>query len=1267
MSRSRNRLAEFFPNAPSVLQRERTKTASNAQSGSSSSNSLPRRDLTYVNTDSTTTPRASLGADNSLEDDDPQKASPSDTLTGIGSASSLSSAVSSVFSNQNNSALPQSGGTYNMSALTPLTNTESSPLRKESSPRLGKRTFDAMNDTDGLPTSLGSATMISPALANTITPIQTPPSPVRQARPGPGEVKGLKLVYDPETDVNLSHKDKRKYKPRWKEFGTENETSVPPDPRLAIAGYSAGTYHRRPSKAKLRIAPYVVKPYPFDKNVSVGRSPATKIVAHGFNPLTSDVKVRSLLASFGEIAEFMNHTDPVTGIFLGICSVTYRDKQPTRRGEVLIPATQAASRAEKEGSGHKMDQAIVKIERDPEGTRCRRYVDRALRAKREEREKMAKEEALKRVPPTPVVGPLEPPPNAPKGPSGKGVAMRPTVHPPPPTFQRPAAHALVESEPVIDSIKRQPFIFIAHCYVPVLGTTIAHMKKRLKAYHWKDVRCDPTGYFITFEQSKRGEDEAVRCHQGCNMQPLFTYTMNMDLQQFGNPNYVRSPSPERVAAEAKERAERLRIKMQDEEDYEKERQLRAEKLDTVRAALELLIPNLKEMVLKEIKAKVAVPEIYGLLAPERLEEKRTRLGIQPPIEAEPPRGFTGALSPYVGTPNARTGNHGGRKHLRAGHDRRRREEFMRPVNAFADERRRRTAPTRTRTMVPLHRRLLEFHDEESDDESHTPATLESEEQESRAQSVAPSHATLELDEDGLPVPKSKRRRLEAGWGAESDDEGLDAVARSTLGHLLDKEPEDMAMRELEQVLSTLPRSSGLRKRAAAEVRLRQKAAEDDELFFGGKKEDHTNHLEPAAGDTVPDSDNISIVESMEAVPAVRSTKAKKPKAKRKTKKQLLEERAALKAAAAREAADLADEAEHIDVKDSSDQTPALEPTPTIIEPHMDTPSATQWLPSTTLRRTVEDDDAVVMDVDGWQSYVKDDEDLQLLVSMLANVEPANIGDVELWVWKQKQAKALNNGGVYGIVRKENGIDGYYVPNGTGAARSEGVKKILESEKSKYLPHRIKVQKAREERQRQDKGNADVPTEDSKVSGAIAPGISSRSNRANNRRLVNEMVTHRGGDADSVRFNQLKKRKKLVKFDRSAIHNWGLYAEENITANDMIIEYVGQLVRQRVADDREKQYERQGIGSSYLFRIDEDTLIDATKKGGIARFINHSCMPNCTAKIIKVDGTKRIVIYALRDISKNEELTYDYKFEREWESDDRIPCLCGTTACKGFLN
>ena len=57
---------------------------------------------------------------------------------------------------------------------------------------------------------------------------------------------------------------------------------------------------------------------------------------------------------------------------------------------------------------------------------------------------------------------------------------------------------------------------------------------------------------------------------------------------------------------------------------------------------------------------------------------------------------------------------------------------------------------------------------------------------------------------------------------------------------------------------------------------------------------------------------------------------------------------------------------------------------------------------------------------------------------------------------------------------------------------------------------------------------------------------------------------------------------------------------------MVIEYVGEVVRQAVADERERRYEAAGIGSSYLFRVDHDYIIDATRNGNMARFINHCC-------------------------------------------------------------
>ena len=75
-------------------------------------------------------------------------------------------------------------------------------------------------------------------------------------------------------------------------------------------------------------------------------------------------------------------------------------------------------------------------------------------------------------------------------------------------------------------------------------------------------------------------------------------------------------------------------------------------------------------------------------------------------------------------------------------------------------------------------------------------------------------------------------------------------------------------------------------------------------------------------------------------------------------------------------------------------------------------------------------------------------------------------------------------------------------------------------------------------------------------------------------------------------------------------------------------------------------------------------VDATMKGSVARLINHSCQPNCTAKIITILGDKKIIIYAKTEIEPGDEITYDYHFPIE---DEKIPCLCGSEGCRGSLN
>ena len=519
-------------------------------------------------------------------------------------------------------------------------------------------------------------------------------------------------------------------------------------------------------------------------------------------------------------------------------------------------------------------------------------------------------------------------------------------------------------------------------------------------------------------------------------------------------------------------------------------------------------------------------------------------------------------------------------------------------------------------------------DEDSDDERHTSITRDTEDQESRPLSRASRTSTPFDSESVADTPKHKRRKV-ADW-EEEEKETFDALQKSLLGHLLHKEPEDLATRELELVVGTLPRSSKYGTRARTELYIRQRSKADDDLF------QVKSEIKTGFEDLIDDSAMLD--REQESTPSVdaKVSKAKAKKKSSKSKKQVLEEQEALKAEAKKAKAASKPVAQEtvtkIEQKERElEAVEAIEPTNVHLRLTHDKP-----------RRTVEDDQGLFLDIDGWQHALKDDEDAGLLKRALAEEAAYDFGDAKLWAWRQKEIKALNSDDRADI-RAEAGIRGYYVPNLSGCARTEGFTKILNEEKSKYLPHRIKVQRAREERQAQAKANPTAAAEAAKIAAAekIASTATSRSNRVNNRRLVNDINLQKqsfataNSDADvAIRFNQLKKRKKLVKFDRSAIHGWGLYAEENIAVNDLIIEYVGEKVRQKVADLRELKYEKQGVGSSYLFRMMEDEIVDATKKGGIARFINHSCNPNCTAKIIKVEGEPRIVIYALKDIGKS---------------------------------
>jgi len=134
--------------------------------------------------------------------------------------------------------------------------------------------------------------------------------------------------------------------------------------------------------------------------------------------------------------------------------------------------------------------------------------------------------------------------------------------------------------------------------------------------------------------------------------------------------------------------------------------------------------------------------------------------------------------------------------------------------------------------------------------------------------------------------------------------------------------------------------------------------------------------------------------------------------------------------------------------------------------------------------------------------------------------------------------------------------------------------------------------------------------------------------------------------------------KLYKESKSNINRRGLFANKDIKKDTIIIHYIGKIITKKQTEEDSKFDNGKAI---YLFNINNKYDLDGDFSYNTARLINHSCNPNCQ---VESKGLK-LWISSIRDIKKNEELSYDYGFSFD-ENYKEFPCKCGSNNCCGYI-
>ncbi|CAG5130471.1 unnamed protein product, partial [Candidula unifasciata] len=134
--------------------------------------------------------------------------------------------------------------------------------------------------------------------------------------------------------------------------------------------------------------------------------------------------------------------------------------------------------------------------------------------------------------------------------------------------------------------------------------------------------------------------------------------------------------------------------------------------------------------------------------------------------------------------------------------------------------------------------------------------------------------------------------------------------------------------------------------------------------------------------------------------------------------------------------------------------------------------------------------------------------------------------------------------------------------------------------------------------------------------------------------------------------------------KSETRGWGLRCLEDVKKGQFVHEYVGDLVDEEECKRRMEEAHENNITNFYMLTMDKNRIIDAGPKGNFSRFMNHSCCPNLETQKWMVNGDIRVGLFALSDIPKGSEMTFNYNLE--CLGNEKKACVCGAENCSGFL-